>query len=76
MYVKIFGNFRIFKEERCVVGTDIKSVVKHQEVTNHFLKVFVQREIRVKGVLTREELEGQTNNKVAGREVMNIGLSK
>ncbi len=40
-YVKIFGNVRVFKEEKAIVGTHIKRITDFKEVTNHFLNVFV-----------------------------------
>lgn len=41
MYVKVFGQFRVYKDERNVVGNKMNAVVKFDEVTNHFLQVFV-----------------------------------
>ena len=40
-YVKIFGNVRVFKEEKAIVGTHIKRITDFKEVTNHLLNVFV-----------------------------------
>jgi hypothetical protein len=37
MYAKVFGQFRVYKDERNVVGTKMNAVVKFDEVTNHFL---------------------------------------
>jgi hypothetical protein len=52
MYVRVFGTIRVFKEEKAIVGTHIKKVEKHDEITNHLLQVFVAHQIRHKGVLT------------------------
>ena len=41
MYVKVFGTIRVFKEEKAIVGTHIKAIAKYDEITNHFLQVFV-----------------------------------
>jgi hypothetical protein len=41
MYAKIFGTVRLFKEEKSLVGTHIKRIEKFDEVSNHFLQVFV-----------------------------------
>lgn len=40
-YVKIFGNIRVYKEEKAIVGTHIRSLAKFDELTNHFLQTFV-----------------------------------
>jgi hypothetical protein len=50
--VKVYGSVRVFKEEKALVGTHIKKVEKFDEITNHFLQVFVAHNIRTKGVLT------------------------
>jgi DNA/RNA endonuclease YhcR with UshA esterase domain len=52
MYAKVFGTVRVYKEEKAIVGTHIRKVEKFEEVTNHFLQVFVAHQIRTKGVLT------------------------
>lgn len=52
MYVKVFGQFRVYKDERNVVGNKMNAVAKFDEVTNHFLQVFVGAQMRKKGVLT------------------------
>lgn len=51
-YVKIYGNIRVFKEEKAIVGSHIKRIERFEEVTNHFLAVFVAHCIRKKGVLS------------------------
>ncbi len=40
-YVKIFGNIRVYKEEKAIVGNYIKGITQMNETTNHFLNVFV-----------------------------------
>jgi hypothetical protein len=40
-YAKIYGNIRVFKEEKAIIGTHIKRIEKFEEITNHFLSVFV-----------------------------------
>lgn len=55
MYVKVFGTIRVFKEEKAIVGTHIKKVEKFDELTNHFLQVFVAHNIRHKGILTNKD---------------------
>jgi hypothetical protein len=41
MYAKVFGQIRVYKEEKAIVGTNIKAITKFDEVPNHFLQVFV-----------------------------------
>ena len=55
-YAKIYGNIRVFKEEKAIVGTHIKRIEKFDEVTNHFLSVFISNCIRKKGILKPREL--------------------
>ena len=57
-YVKVFGNVRVYKEEKAIVGTFIKRITDFKEVTNHFLNVFVCQQIRQQGILTAKELGG------------------
>ena len=58
-YVKIYGTIRVFKEEKAIVGTNIKQIEKQDDITNHFLQVFVGHQVRSKGVLTTKELQDQ-----------------
>ena len=50
-YVKIYGNIRVFKDEKAIVGSHIKRIEKFDEISNHFLSVFVSNCIRKKGIL-------------------------
>ena len=52
MYVKVFGNVRVFKDDKVIVGTHIRAVTKYDEITNHLLQVCVAHCVRTKGVLT------------------------
>ena len=36
-YVKVFGNIRVYKEEKAIVGASIRRLSKFDELTNHFL---------------------------------------
>jgi RPA family protein len=56
-YVKIFGHLRKFKETRSIVGTHVSKINEYDEITNHFLQVFISSEARTKGVLASEDLE-------------------
>jgi RPA family protein len=55
-YCKVFGNIRVFKEEKAIVGTHIKRIDKFDELTNHFLATYVSHCIRKKGTLKSREL--------------------
>ena len=55
-YVKVYGTVRVFKEEKAIVGTFIKTVDQFDAITNHLLTVFVSSEARKKGVLTSSDL--------------------
>eukprot|EP00347_Sterkiella_histriomuscorum_P006233 403353556 len=51
IYVKIFGTIRVYKEEKAIIGSYIKNLVKSDEITNHLLQVFCSEQLRQKGVL-------------------------
>jgi hypothetical protein len=53
----VYGNIRVFKEEKAIVGTHIKRIEKFDELTNHFLSVYVSHCIRKKGILKPRELQ-------------------
>lgn len=41
IYVKVYGTIRVFKGDRKIVGSKIETIKDHNEITNHFLQVFV-----------------------------------
>ena len=45
-YVKVYGTVRVFKEEKAIVGTFIKSIDNFDAITNHLLTVFVASQAR------------------------------
>ena len=57
LYVKIFGTIRVFKNEKAIIGTQITKIEKLDEITNHFLQVFVSNNVRQKGNLTKRDLD-------------------
>jgi RPA family protein len=57
-YVKVFGNIRVYKEDKAIVGTHIKRISKFDELTNHFLQTFVAQSVRLQGVLPQKDLGG------------------
>jgi len=61
-YVKVFGSIRMFKEQRAIVGTHIARISDFDEVTNHFLQIFVSHCVRRKGVLKEKDLQRNDSN--------------
>ena len=55
-YAKIYGNTKVFKDQKAIVGTHIEKVTEFNEVTNHFLSVFTAHCIRKKGVIKVKDL--------------------
>lgn len=55
-YVKVFGSIRVFKEQKAIVGTHIEWIKDFDEVTNHFLQVFISHCVWKKGVLKEKDL--------------------
>ena len=70
-YAKIYGNIRVFKDEKAIVGTHIKKIEKYDEVTNHFLSVFISNCIRKKGILKPRELAMDPNQPIGMPVVTN-----
>ena len=62
MHIKIYGSIRVFKEEKAIVGNNIKALKSQDEMTNHFLQVFVSHSIRHKGLLNNSVLKAQESN--------------
>ena len=56
IYVKIFGNARVFKEAKAIVGASISKITDFDELCNHFLQVFIGHSIRVDGVLPSDDI--------------------
>ena len=58
MYVRIYGSLRVFKNDKALVGSNIQAITNHNEVVNHFLKVFTAHCIRKHGNLNNQDLKG------------------
>lgn len=71
-YVKVYGNIRVFKEEKAIVGTHIKRIEKFDELTNHFLSVYVSHCIRKKGILKPRELSFVNTNDAQNPSMQNM----
>ena len=41
VYLKIYGTYRVFKDEVALVGVTAMPVTEHNEITNHLLRSFV-----------------------------------
>lgn len=55
-WVRVKGTVRVFKEETAVIGNLIQVITQHDEITNHFLQIFLAQQIRKKGVLSQDQL--------------------
>ena len=62
IWVKVKGTVRVFKEETAVIGQHIREIEQHDEVTNHFLQIFLAHQIRRKGVLSQDHLNSRSND--------------
>ena len=49
----------MFKEQKGIVGTHIQRIVDFDEITNHYLQVFVSHCVRKKGVV-KDKDEGKS----------------
>ena len=56
-WVKVYGSMRSFKERRAIAGQNIYKLEDYNELTNHYLQVFTNHCIRLRGVLTEEEIK-------------------
>lgn len=72
-YVKIFGNLRCFKDVRAVVGTSISKIKDFDELTNHWLQIFIAESVRKHGVLsTSETAQGTSSGPLSQEEVRKL----
>ena len=55
MYVKTFFVLRSFQNTTNYIINSIKKIEDYNEVTGHFLSIFLESEIRKKGYLIEEE---------------------
>ena len=63
-YYKIYGEAKNFKDKKSILARNAAVIIDFNEVTNHFLNVFLNKSIRDKGVLSPMELkEGKLNAK-------------
>ena len=65
-WVKVMGTVRVFKEQTAIVGNQVTAITDHNEITNHFLQVFVAHNVRKKGVLSQDQLRDGRQQKGAG----------
>lgn len=72
-YVKIFGNLRCFKDVRAVVGMTITKIKDYDELTNHWLQVFIAEAVRKNGVLSSSEAaHGSSSGPLSEEEVRRL----
>jgi RNase P/RNase MRP subunit p29 len=63
-WVRVYGFIRVFNDQKSIVGINLQQITKMDEITNHFLKVFVSHNVRHKGVLDNKDLQTQKPNSV------------
>lgn len=68
IYCKVYGTYRMYKEEVVVVGSHIEQVKQHNEVVNHLMRVFVAQQERVKGAISTTKLRSATGAAAGGEK--------
>ena len=56
IYCKVYGTYRMYKEEVVVVGIHIEQIKQHNEIVNHLMRTFVSQQERVKGAISTTKL--------------------
>ncbi len=56
-YAKVYGSIKVFKETKQIVGTHMQRIEDFNELSNHFLSVFVSHMLRRKGVIKHRDLQ-------------------
>ena len=51
------GNIRVMKNDLAIYGISLEIIQDHNEIVNHFLKIFVFMNIRKKGVLSKHQIK-------------------
>ena len=79
-YVKVYGTYRLFKDEVVIVGHHIQKLADHNEITNHLLRAFTSQQARTKGPLAVEQLgaskPAQRENSMNESQIEEIVLSE
>ena len=55
-WVRVYAFMRVYNDQKSLVGIKLEEVTCKNEITNHFLKIFVAHQIRQKGALNSEKL--------------------
>lgn len=55
--MKVYGTFRVFKEEVVMVGIHVEQVKDHNEIVNHLLRVMAAQQERMKGPITHDAMK-------------------
>ena len=63
-WIRVMGTVRVFKEQTAIIGNHVTIIKDHNEITNHFLQVFVAHNVRKKGVLSQDQLRSGRGQKV------------
>ena len=67
-YVKVFGTLRCFKEMKAAIGVTISKITDYDELTNHWLQVFIAESVRKHGILDSPEISGGDSAKTLTKE--------
>jgi hypothetical protein len=56
-YYKIYGQAKLFKDKKSILANSAAKIVDFNQMTHHFLSVFLNKSIREKGVLSPVEIK-------------------
>jgi hypothetical protein len=56
-WVRVYAFIRVYNDNKNIVGVKLEEIKNQNDVTNHFLKIFVAHNLRKKGVLNNEKLQ-------------------
>ena len=51
-WIKLFGTFRLYREEHVIIGIQIQEITSHNEIIMHMMRTFLAHNERLKGPLT------------------------
>ena len=56
-WVRVYAFMRAYNDLKNIVGVNLEEIKNQNDVTNHFLKIFVAHNLRHKSVLNKEKLD-------------------
>lgn len=57
VYYKVYGTAKAFRDKKSILAARVSRVTDFNEITNHFLNVFLNESIRTQGVLSPLEIK-------------------